>query len=134
MSVCSPLPLAVLLSSVGCDWQGEVALSLSKISAQGFGQEDSFPVGGDQVLLDGYSQLPTYLSTGLNISLGCVVTTIDTTSKVQVTATCNGVTRVYTGDAVLVTLPLGVLKANVVTFIPALPTAKQTAITRMGVG
>jgi hypothetical protein len=37
-------------------------------------------------------------------------------------------------DAVLVTLPLGVLKAGHVAFDPPLPAAKQTAIERLGVG
>ncbi|CAG0906284.1 unnamed protein product, partial [Darwinula stevensoni] len=35
-------------------------------------------------------------------------------------------------DYVLVTVPLGVLKANTIQFIPALPTVKQTAIQKIG--
>jgi hypothetical protein len=42
--------------------------------------------------------------------------------------------RVLWADAVLVTLPLGVLKAGDVKFDPPLPEAKQTAVDRLGVG
>jgi lysine-specific histone demethylase 1 len=38
------------------------------------------------------------------------------------------------GDAVLVTVPLGVLKAGSIAFQPPLPQRKQEAIERMGFG
>jgi hypothetical protein len=41
---------------------------------------------------------------------------------------------VFEGDAVVVTLPLGVLKAETVAFQPPLPPQKQDAIARLGVG
>jgi monoamine oxidase len=41
---------------------------------------------------------------------------------------------VFEGDYVLCTLPLGVLQAGNVSFLPAFSTAKQTAISRMGMG
>lgn len=37
-------------------------------------------------------------------------------------------------DAVIITLPLGVLKSGKVRFTPALPEDKQTAINRLGMG
>ena len=40
----------------------------------------------------------------------------------------------FTADRVLVTLPLGVLKAGNVRFVPALPEEKQTAIATLGMG
>lgn len=40
----------------------------------------------------------------------------------------------YRGEAVLVTVPLGVLKEKVVTFDPPLPDEKQSAIDRLGFG
>ncbi|CAI7874275.1 unnamed protein product [Closterium sp. NIES-53] len=48
--------------------------------------------------------------------------------------TTTGATRSYSGDAAIITLPLGVLKAGVVTFSPALSTRKQGAIRRVGFG
>ncbi len=115
--------------------QGEVGGSLSKIAAQGWDQDSWYSVGGDQIIRAGYSQLPAYLARGLNVSLGCAVSRVDTSAvPVKVTASCSSGVRVFTGDAVLVTLPLGVLKANVVTFVPALPAAKLQAIGRMAMG
>jgi monoamine oxidase len=40
----------------------------------------------------------------------------------------------YRAEAVLVTVPLGVLKENVITFDPPLPEEKQSAIERLGFG
>ncbi|CAF1159169.1 unnamed protein product [Didymodactylos carnosus] len=44
------------------------------------------------------------------------------------------VKETYEGDAVLVTVPLGVLKENVIEFEPMLPEWKQSAIDRLGFG
>jgi lysine-specific histone demethylase 1 len=41
---------------------------------------------------------------------------------------------IYAADAVLVTVPLGVLKAGTLKFHPALPERKMGAIQRMGFG
>ncbi|CAI5982020.1 unnamed protein product [Closterium sp. NIES-64] len=59
-----------------------------------------------------------------------------TSGAVQITGkdTSTGATRSYTGDAAIITLPLGVLKAGVVTFSPALSARKQGAIRRVGFG
>ena len=40
----------------------------------------------------------------------------------------------HAGDAVLVTVPLGVLKAGSIAFVPPLPERKQGAIQRLGFG
>lgn len=40
----------------------------------------------------------------------------------------------YRAEAVLVTVPLGVLKENVIAFDPPLPEEKQSAIDRLGFG
>ena len=42
--------------------------------------------------------------------------------------------QIYDADAVVVTLPLGVLKKGVVKFEPSLPLYKQQVINRMGFG
>ena len=40
--------------------------------------------------------------------------------------------RVFEGERVVVTVPMGVLKANVIEFVPPLPEWKQKAIERVG--
>ena len=42
--------------------------------------------------------------------------------------------KLLTAKRVLITVPLGVLKANTIQFLPALPEAKQSIISKMGVG
>lgn len=46
----------------------------------------------------------------------------------------NDVIETYRAEAILVTVPLGVLKENVITFDPPLPEEKQSAIDRLGFG
>lgn len=46
----------------------------------------------------------------------------------------NGCSNIFRADAVIVTLPLGVLKTNAVTFHPALPEWKSQAINNLGFG
>ncbi len=46
----------------------------------------------------------------------------------------NEMIETYRAEAVLVTVPLGVLKENVIAFDPPLPEEKQSAIDRLGFG
>ncbi|XP_023247447.1 lysine-specific histone demethylase 1A-like [Copidosoma floridanum] len=93
---------------------------------------------------NGYSCVPVALSDGLDIKLNTAVRTVRySTSGVEVYAgparAGQGTnTTVYKCAAVLVTLPLGVLKASTppsaVTFNPPLPDWKSQAIHRLGFG
>lgn len=88
---------------------------------------------GDCVLQRGYGAVADALADGLDIKLGHVVTGIDVgdgSRPVRVTTGRGD----FEADKVLVTVPLGVLKAGTVAFEPPLPTEKQTAITRLGFG
>jgi len=71
------------------------------------------------------------------LQLDSLVTKIDYSSpnnKVTVTYTQNGVVKEVTANKVIVTVSMGVLKANVITFVPALPTEKQNAINTVRFG
>ncbi len=88
---------------------------------------------GDFRVLDGYDTLAKHLAEGLDIRLNTPITAIDwSASQVQVT-TGSGT---FEADQVVITIPLGVLQADTITFIPDLPADKQNAIrnTRMGPG
>ena len=94
---------------------------------------------------NGYSCVPVALSEGLDIKLNSAVRQIRYSSTgVEVYTTNsrnNSEPMTYRADAVLCTLPLGVLKESVhgnginsIQFIPPLPEWKTSAIQRMGYG
>lgn len=85
--------------------------------------------GEERIATNGYDTIPNYLATGLNVELNQRVSTIDySTTKIKLTH--NGTTS--EADYVLVTVPLGVLKAGAIEFVPTLPTTKQNAIQKVG--
>ena len=86
---------------------------------------------GDSVFARGFGSLTAALARGLDVRLGAVVTKIQH-GPPGVTVTTTHET--FTADAVIVTLPLGVLKAAAVEFAPRLASAKQHAIERLGMG
>jgi monoamine oxidase len=88
-------------------------------------------VGGDVQLTGGYDQLPNLLAAGLDIRLNCIVKSVTHSASPVKVVTSLGT---FLAEHVLVTVPLGVLKKGAITFSPVLPTAKRTAISRMGVG
>ncbi len=108
----------------------EYAGSTKALSAHWF-DDGKFFGGDDALFLDGYSVLIRHLARGLSITLGETVSAIDwAATPVKVTTS----KAVYTADRVIVTLPLGVLKAGTVKFTPALPAAKRQAIKALGMG
>lgn len=108
----------------------EYAGSTKVLSAHWF-DDGKFFGGDDALFLDGYGVLIRHLARGLSITLGESVTAVDwAANPVKVTTT----KAVYTADRVIVTLPLGVLKAGMVKFIPDLPAAKRKAIKTLGMG
>ena len=74
------------------------------------------------------SFLSTFSSSVLVEPLGVEVVT-QSTNKAAITTT-----QTFKGDAILITLPLGVLKAASVQFHPPLPEWKTAAVQRMGFG
>jgi len=116
--------LAVLFRD---DW-GASAGQLSLMS-----WDDGYEVYGygDSVFVDGVASLTDRLAAGLDVRLGHVVSRIEHGAEgVRVAAGAGS----FTADAVIVTLPLGVLKSGRVAFDPPLPAAKQQAISRLGMG
>lgn len=86
---------------------------------------------GDSTLHQGYQSVVDALAEGLDVRLGHVVTGIDSTAGPVRVTTDQGI---FEADKVLVTVPLGVLKAETVRFEPPLPEAKRSAIARLGFG
>lgn len=123
----------LLLNAFSSADEGDYGADASQMSAVGYGVDGEFS-GADHVLPDGYDQLTNYLSSTIpteKIKLSEPVKSVDYSgTKVSVTTTKG----TYTADYCIVTIPLGVLQAKSVTFSPALPSDKLTAISRMGMG
>jgi len=88
--------------------------------------------GGSYMFPNGFSQLVNKLATPLDIRTSTVVTSVTYTSTSVSVKTSTGAT--YTAKKVIVSVPLGVLKANTIEFSPPLPSAKVQAINRLGMG
>jgi monoamine oxidase len=113
---------------------GASAEAMRNLSARTSLEEmrDETAGSGDYRILDGYDRLLGALAVGLDIRLNTVVEAIDWSGDgVRVTST-NG--KVFEGERVILTLPLGVLKARRVRFTPELPAEKQAAIDQLRVG
>jgi monoamine oxidase len=89
---------------------------------------------GDSVFWNGYQSLVEELAKGLKVRLKCPVAHISHNRARGSGVRLRTTQAELTADAVLVTLPLGVLQANAVTFDPPLPAVRVEAITRLGVG
>lgn len=87
---------------------------------------------GDSVIPGGIGAFGQMLAVGLPIAFGAEVTSLAYGSGGVLAQTADG--RTWRADRAVVTLPLGVLKADTVRFVPALPADKRDAIGRLGVG
>ncbi|KAA8582083.1 hypothetical protein FQN60_008823, partial [Etheostoma spectabile] len=112
------------------------ATPLSTLSLKHWDQDDDFEFTGSHLTVrNGYSCVPVALAEGLDIKLNTAVRQVRyTASAVNTRSTTQ--TFIYKCDAVLCTLPLGVLKQQppAVQFVPPLPEWKTSAIQRMGFG
>ncbi|KAF3778948.1 putative polyamine oxidase 2 [Nymphaea thermarum] len=114
-----------------CRMEGWFAADADMISLKNWDQEVLLP-GGHGLMIRGYLPVINTLAKGLDIRLGHRVTQISWRYHgVQVTVE-NG--KVFTADAAVITVPLGVLKSKVIKFEPKLPEWKEAAIADLGVG
>ncbi|KAM3237005.1 lysine-specific histone demethylase 1 3 [Capsicum annuum] len=120
------------------------AALLKEVSLPYWNQDDAYGgFGGAHCMIKGgYSSVVESLGEELCIHLNHIVTDIsyckedvptknDLFNKVKV-STSNG--REFSGDAVLITVPLGCLKAEAIKFSPPLPHWKDLSIQRLGFG
>ena len=103
---------------------------LNKLSSVLYNEGEVFS-GEERISTSGYDTIPNYLATGLNVQINQRVTKIDYSAQ-KILVSHNG--TMTEADYVLVTVPLGVLKANAIEFAPTLPAAKQNAIQKIGMG
>jgi monoamine oxidase len=123
--------LEYLLNTV---YEHEYGADIGELSYNWFDAMGEYP-GGDVLFPNGYGAIVHGLAQGIDVRLGHAVTRIEVdASNVRVTARTNGAAAQFDAHAVVVTLPLGVLKAGGVEFVPALPATKRAAIERLGMG
>lgn len=100
-------------------------LALSALS-----ENDSFS-GPQRVFPGGFGQLTKRLTEGLDVRFGAAVQAISVRDDGVVVDSGSGR---WSADAVIVTVPLGVLKAGAIRFDPPLPDDHQRAIEAIGFG
>lgn len=88
--------------------------------------------GDDVVLPGGYTQLFKAFSADIDLQLSRVVSEVNLEDASVRLKGQDGFDQRF--DAVIVTVPLGVLKSGAITFNPPLPTDKQSAIAKLGMG
>ncbi|XP_063675482.1 lysine-specific histone demethylase 1A-like isoform X2 [Bolinopsis microptera] len=121
------------------------AAPLSALSLKHWDQDDDFEFTGNHLVVhDGMSTITEAMSKGLNIRHNTACVGIKYTDSGVEVATrevnqvnsswATNTTNTITADAVLLTIPLGVLKKEKLKFDPPLPEWKTSAIKRMGFG
>ncbi|WP_166417312.1 flavin monoamine oxidase family protein [Cochlodiniinecator piscidefendens] len=112
--------------------QHNAGMALSQINVEAAMEQGNNDYDGEEVIFpNGYAPILGALTGQYDLQLNAPVTAIRLTDD-QVSVTSSRGTEAY--DAVLVTVPLGVLKAGSIEFAPALPTRKQHAIDALGMG
>ncbi|MHB2207047.1 flavin monoamine oxidase family protein [Methylobacterium sp. CM6257] len=86
---------------------------------------------GTDLWVDGYGDLVARHFSDLPVSLGCPVRAIDWSGRDVRVETARGT---LSAAAVIVTVPVGVLKSGAVTFAPGLPDATRTALDGLRMG
>ncbi|KAL8257037.1 hypothetical protein R6Q59_029078 [Mikania micrantha] len=115
------------------------AASLQQVSLPYWNQDDIYGgFGGAHCMIKGgYGAIVESLKDGLHIHLSHIVSDVcyqkeDESQKKVKVFTKSG--KIFTGDAVLITVPLGCLKAETIKFSPSLPDWKHSSIKRLGFG
>ncbi|GAA1241402.1 monoamine oxidase [Microbacterium phyllosphaerae] len=93
---------------------------------------DEDAIDGDEVIFPrGYDELPRRIGHGLDIRVNSVVTRVARADDGIVVSTENGE---FSARSALVTVPLGVLKAGSIDFVPPLPDTVAAPVSRLGMG
>lgn len=104
--------------------------NVTQLSAREWDQEEILP-GSNFILQSGYEPIVNYLAKDLTIELNSIVHKIIYDDKQVIVQTQN---KQWQADAVIITLPLSILKNNHVIFDPPLPQVKQQSLHKLGMG
>lgn len=114
-----------------CRMEAWFAANADMISLKSWDQEHVLS-GGHGLMVQGYHPVIKALAKDIDIRLNHRVTKITQWSNGVMVTVEDG--RSFMADAAIITVPLGVLKANLIEFEPKLPEWKVSAISDLGVG
>ncbi len=107
---------------------GDYGADDDEISAAAYLFGEEFD-GEDMLVTNGYDHVISHLADGLNIQLSDPVFAVSHADNGAEVVTAKGKSSF---DAVIVTVPLGVLKANAIKFEPALSQSRSEVVSRLG--
>lgn len=120
-----------LMRYFGAAWtEFDTGAPIDQLSALQGMEDDEFG-GADVIVTNGYDRILQPLANGYEIRTGAVVNAISQTAT-EISVEYSGGT--ITADATIITVPLGVLKAESIQFSPGLSPTKLAAIGRVGFG
>ncbi len=103
---------------------------LSMLSSLDYYDDEEFE-GDDVIVTNGFDTVASYLAEGIDVRLNTRVTSIDYSGQETRIDSDAGS---FSTDLVLVTVPLGVLKNNTISFSPKLPGKTRSAIDSINMG
>jgi monoamine oxidase len=118
--------------------ESEYATSCENMSMWWYDNDYTFP-GSDWWIEGGYNQITDYLAEGVDIRLNTKVNSVDISNAVDVNnkysiqiTSADG--SIFYSTYVIITVPLGILKKDIITFTPSLPTKVQHGIDHLYMG
>lgn len=110
--------------------ENEYAADIEQLSEDAPNEGAEFG-GGDVLFPNGYSELMEFIAQGTDVRLDTIIRSVTHDGDGVIIRSDD---EQWDGDAVIVTVPLGVLKAGSIEFTPALPARKLDVIDRLGMG
>lgn len=108
----------------------DIGGDITELSGKDFYDDEDFG-GQDLIVANGYHRLVDQLAEGLDVRLNQVVTAVrHTENGVEIETEKD----IFSAERVVVAAPLGVLKAETISFEPPLPDYLEEAINGLGVG
>lgn len=111
-------------------FENYLGANYKNLSAKHWDAEEAWP-GENCFVINTYESIVKGLLSNCSVHLNTIVKAITLNNNVVTVETDN---KIYHADAVIVTVPLGVLKKNSIAFFPPLPASKVEAIKRLGMG
>lgn len=103
---------------------------ISELSSLYFYDDEEFR-GKDEIIVNGYSKIAEFLSKDIEIKTNSVVQSIEYVGN---SVSVNTLNSNFNCDYLVISVPLGILKANTIQFSPLLPDSKSIAISNLKMG